>query len=168
MASGFRCGGPRRALCHLCRTAGRRARLPLKPEVAHASLPELHLALFGAPRSTFRPQHAQCGAWATALYCIIGHNTTAAIKTQPIVPSPRPHRFEAGYARIISGEDEGVYGWIAVNYLEGHLAPAAALPAPVVIQARCPQMRTLGHNRYTGGPPWLVSADNQVFLLCRV
>ena len=34
---------------------------------------------------------------------------------------------------MISGEDEGVYGWIAVNYLNGHLAPAK-LPAPVVLQ----------------------------------
>ncbi len=28
-----------------------------------------------------------------------------------------------------------MYGWIAVNYLNGHLAPAA-LPAPVVIEVR--------------------------------
>lgn len=40
-------------------------------------------------------------------------------------------RFEPSYATIISGEDEGLYGWIAVNYLNGHLAPAAK-PAPVV------------------------------------
>jgi hypothetical protein len=40
-------------------------------------------------------------------------------------------RFEASYANVISGEEEGVYGWIAVNYLNGHLAPSA-LPAPIV------------------------------------
>ena len=59
---------------------------------------------------------------------------------QKVSPPLCLHRFEAGYARIISGEDEGVYGWIAVNYLNGHLAPAAALPAPVVIQVRCPRV----------------------------
>ncbi|GLI68899.1 hypothetical protein VaNZ11_013447 [Volvox africanus] len=30
-------------------------------------------------------------------------------------------RFEPDWARIISGTDEGVYGWIAINYLRGHL-----------------------------------------------
>ena len=28
-------------------------------------------------------------------------------------------RFEPAYASIISGEDEGMFGWIAVNYLQG-------------------------------------------------
>ena len=28
-------------------------------------------------------------------------------------------RFEPPWVRIISGADEGVYGWIALNYLEG-------------------------------------------------
>ncbi|BDA48267.1 probable ectonucleoside triphosphate diphosphohydrolase 5 at N-terminal half [Coccomyxa sp. Obi] len=44
-------------------------------------------------------------------------------------------RFEASYAKVISGEEEGVYGWIAVNYLNGHLAPSA-LPAPVVMHGQ--------------------------------
>lgn len=66
----------------------------------------------------------------------------SAFQGAPVFPAR--YRFEAGYARIISGEDEGVYGWIAVNYLNGHLAPAAALPAPVVIQVRCPEERSQG------------------------
>lgn len=45
-------------------------------------------------------------------------------------------RFEASYASVVSGEEEGVYGWIAVNYLNGHLAPSA-LPAPVVLSCPC-------------------------------
>ena len=32
-------------------------------------------------------------------------------------------RFEPGWARTIAGADEGVYGWIALNYVTGHLAP---------------------------------------------
>ena len=30
-------------------------------------------------------------------------------------------RFEPSWARVISGVDEGIYGWIALNYLTGHL-----------------------------------------------
>ncbi|KAK9807631.1 hypothetical protein WJX72_004780 [[Myrmecia] bisecta] len=32
-------------------------------------------------------------------------------------------RFEPSWARVISGVDEGIFGWIALNYLTGHLAP---------------------------------------------
>lgn len=32
-----------------------------------------------------------------------------------------PRRFEPAWARIISGVDEGVYGWIALNYALGTL-----------------------------------------------
>ena len=34
-------------------------------------------------------------------------------------------RFEPEWARVISGIDEGVYGWIALNYLTGHLVSNA-------------------------------------------
>lgn len=30
-------------------------------------------------------------------------------------------RFLPAWARIISGTDEGVYGWVALNYLEGEV-----------------------------------------------
>eukprot|EP00271_Cylindrocystis_brebissonii_P021331 TRINITY_DN7533_c0_g2_i1.p1 TRINITY_DN7533_c0_g2~~TRINITY_DN7533_c0_g2_i1.p1 ORF type:complete len:1181 (+),score=175.97 TRINITY_DN7533_c0_g2_i1:1123-4665(+) len=35
-----------------------------------------------------------------------------------------PFRFERDWARIIAGVDEAVYGWIALNYLTGKLAPS--------------------------------------------
>ena len=34
-------------------------------------------------------------------------------------------RFEPSWAKVISGIEEGVYGWIALNYLTGHLVPSA-------------------------------------------
>lgn len=34
-----------------------------------------------------------------------------------------PFRFKPGWARTITGADEGVHGWIALNYVTGHLAP---------------------------------------------
>ncbi|PSC71682.1 putative apyrase 7 [Micractinium conductrix] len=34
-------------------------------------------------------------------------------------------RFQPPWARIISGTDEGVFGWVALNYLEGRLQAAA-------------------------------------------
>jgi GDA1/CD39 (nucleoside phosphatase) family len=37
------------------------------------------------------------------------------------------YRFEPNWARVVSGVDEGVFGWIALNYATGHLA---ANPAP--------------------------------------
>ncbi|KAK9840645.1 hypothetical protein WJX81_006647 [Elliptochloris bilobata] len=40
-------------------------------------------------------------------------------------------RFEDAWARVISGADEGVFGWIALNYLAGRLM--AAKPAPHAI-----------------------------------
>ena len=38
-------------------------------------------------------------------------------------------RFHSRWARIISGADEGVYGWIALNYMTGHLASNPILAA---------------------------------------
>ena len=32
-----------------------------------------------------------------------------------------PFRFHPAWSRIISGIDEGVYGWVALNYLKGML-----------------------------------------------
>eukprot|EP00808_Paulinella_micropora_P024357 g60069.t1 len=32
-------------------------------------------------------------------------------------PSKSPFKFQRSYARVISGEEEGVYGWLAVNYV---------------------------------------------------
>lgn len=31
-------------------------------------------------------------------------------------------RFRPEWARVVSGEDEGVYGWIALNYQTAHLS----------------------------------------------
>ena len=47
-------------------------------------------------------------------------------------------RFEPGWARIISGSDEGAYGWVAMNYQMGTLlasgaAAAAASPSSEVV-----------------------------------
>jgi hypothetical protein len=32
-------------------------------------------------------------------------------------------RFKPAWARMINGEQEGIYGWIALNYLTGYLSP---------------------------------------------
>ncbi|CAH1248253.1 ENTPD3 [Branchiostoma lanceolatum] len=34
-------------------------------------------------------------------------------------PTFNPFKFERGWAKVISGEEEGVYGWITVNFLKG-------------------------------------------------
>ena len=39
------------------------------------------------------------------------------------------HRFEPEWARVISGENEGVYGWIALNYQTANLAVNPMLAA---------------------------------------
>lgn len=40
-------------------------------------------------------------------------------------------RFEADWAQIINGQEEGAFGWFALNYLKGRLkAPVAISPAP--------------------------------------
>jgi GDA1/CD39 (nucleoside phosphatase) family len=45
-------------------------------------------------------------------------------------PLDRPcSRFEPDWARVVSGVDEGVFGWIALNYATGHLAVNPALAA---------------------------------------
>ena len=44
---------------------------------------------------------------------------------------PAAGRFQDGWARVISGADEGVFGWIALNYLADRLMTVRpALPAP--------------------------------------
>jgi len=45
--------------------------------------------------------------------------------------------FEDGWARVISGADEGAFGWIALNYLAGRLRPGAPRLLPVA-PARAP------------------------------
>jgi len=35
------------------------------------------------------------------------------------VLSHYPFQFEASHAQIISGKDEGIFGWVTANYLEG-------------------------------------------------
>ena len=43
---------------------------------------------------------------------------------KPSTSDRRPYtcRFENHWAHIISGADEGVYGWIALNYATGHFS----------------------------------------------
>ena len=41
--------------------------------------------------------------------------------------SASPFRFNAHWARTITGEDEAVYGWLALNVFTGRLGDAAAL-----------------------------------------
>ena len=40
--------------------------------------------------------------------------------------SHNPFAFETEYARVISGEEEGAYGWAAINYLAGNLQADSA------------------------------------------
>ncbi len=51
-------------------------------------------------------------------------------------PQNSPFFFKPTQARVISGEEEGVFGWLAVNYLNGRLEAAPqGLHAPVTVGA---------------------------------
>lgn len=64
--------------------------------------------------------------------CIAGMQQVALLEAE-MLHSDRGcrHRFQPEWARVVSGVDEGVFGWIALNYATGHLAvnPALAVEA---------------------------------------
>ena len=66
------------------------------------------------------------------LYATAGLRNVAAGAAEEILDSCRtrlaasPFRFESAWARLIPGRDEGVYGWLAANYLDRRLHAAIA------------------------------------------
>jgi len=57
---------------------------------------------------------------------------TAMAEVRAIIAAS-PFMFQPGWARIIAGEEEGVYGWVAANYLLGTLqAPDGSLGTSLV------------------------------------
>eukprot|EP00455_Lapot_gusevi_P023673 TRINITY_DN2456_c0_g1_i3.p1 TRINITY_DN2456_c0_g1~~TRINITY_DN2456_c0_g1_i3.p1 ORF type:complete len:472 (-),score=60.91 TRINITY_DN2456_c0_g1_i3:211-1626(-) len=66
------------------------------------------------------------------LYATAGLRNVLAGAAEEILEAVRdligsfPFRFERHWARIISGRDEGVYGWVAANYLEGRLQTSSS------------------------------------------
>lgn len=84
-----------------------------------------------------------------------------------------PPRFQPGWAKVVTGADEGVYGWIALNYATGHLAvnpvlAAVGLPpggrgAPVRLQANSGGAPGTTLFATTSIPPWASSVESSAF-----
>eukprot|EP00873_Tetraselmis_striata_P016029 jgi/Tetstr1/436293/TSEL_025134.t1 len=46
-----------------------------------------------------------------------------------------PFRFEADWVRVIEGADEGIYGWVGLNYMQGQLVPGLGAGTPGSVAA---------------------------------
>ncbi len=94
-------------------------------EAARSLLPLLQFAAANVPAG----EHARTSVYlrATAGLRLLGEDEQAAILgavSGLLDESP----FGASSAGVISGTEEGIFGWLAVNYLLGHLEHGGAFP----------------------------------------
>jgi Golgi nucleoside diphosphatase len=83
-----------------------------------------------------RLSHPVCGAGG--MRQLPTHQREAIIAQVRMYLSNRttcPFYFEHDFARVISGEEEGIYGWTAINFLLGGWAPKASHEPPESSQA---------------------------------
>lgn len=88
-------------------------------------------------------------------YCSVCRRETNASHADAILKAignlfqTYPFAYEDGYARVISGAEEGVFGWITVNYLLGTVDPdrvsqlilfSVGRSEPCLIRKLCPLM----------------------------
>ncbi|KAJ9508713.1 hypothetical protein QJQ45_028007, partial [Haematococcus lacustris] len=105
------------------------------------------------PLLEFAYQHVPRQAWATTpihLLATAGLRLLSSKDAADILDScsqvlaASPFLFKPGWARVLSGDTEGLFAWAAANYASGaleargtaaHLCPACALPLPGVQEA---------------------------------
>ena len=73
----------------------------------------------GVPVLASHPAAAPCLLPAPSVCALSAQQQSGLLAGVRRVLEGSAFRFQAPWARIISGADEGVYGWVALNYLQG-------------------------------------------------